>query len=362
MSRARALARRLREPLIRAALVLISLALCLAAAEAIVRLAQPQSSPYTGRGLYQPDPDLGHVLRPDHTSGDVHTNSFGFRDREYALAKPAGTFRIVGLGDSFTFGAAFPGGIYLERLEAKLTQAGRAAEVINTGVPAYSTVQEIGHLKKFGIRFAPDLVVLGLFPTGDVVENLSDEHLEVVDGELTDRAVDGWQRWLMRSHLYRLLRARTTVHAAAPADPLALEGFLGVEFERLQICRRKPRKYIPPAYELTERLLVELRDYLKARGAALVVLLIPDEVQVSPELFQAVLAAKGGAPADYDLDLPTRRLREFCRSRSIDVVDVLEECRTQNRAEPVYKRADTHWNERGYEIAAQKLFEYVMAR
>src|SRR5262245_25041767 len=108
--------RRLREPLIRAALVAVSLAVSVLALEVVVRFVEPQSSPYTGRGLYQPDPELGHVLRPNLASGDVRTNSLGFRDREYALDKPAGTFRILGLGDSFTFGARFPGGIYLERL------------------------------------------------------------------------------------------------------------------------------------------------------------------------------------------------------------------------------------------------------
>ena len=108
---------------------------------------------------------------------------------------------MVGIGDSFTFGTTFPRGVYLEVLEGLLAGAGLPSrvEVVNTGVPGYSTHQELGHLRKFGLRFSPDLVVLGLFPTGDVVENHSDQHLEVVDGELSDRAVGRWRRRLLRS-------------------------------------------------------------------------------------------------------------------------------------------------------------------
>ena len=59
---------------------------------------RPRPTPYTGRGLYAPDDELGHVLRPNRVSGDVRTNSWGFRDHEYPVDKPRGAYRIVGVG------------------------------------------------------------------------------------------------------------------------------------------------------------------------------------------------------------------------------------------------------------------------
>src|SRR5687767_14666207 len=96
----------------------------IAALEGVFRLVEPPPTFYTGRGLYQPDPDLGHVLRSNLADGDVKTNAFGFRDREYDVVKPAATQRIVGIGDSFTFGSTFPRGVYLEVLEELLAGSG----------------------------------------------------------------------------------------------------------------------------------------------------------------------------------------------------------------------------------------------
>lgn len=337
----------------------------LAALEGLLRLVEPPASLYTGRGLYAPDPDLGHVLRPGVADGAVKTNSFGFRDRETTLDKAPGTLRIVGIGDSFTFGSTYPRGIYLEVLEELLAGAGLSVrvEVINTGVPGYSTHQELGHLRKFGLRLAPDLVVLGLFPTGDVGENHSDQLLEVVDGELSDRPVSHMRRRLLRSRLFRFIDARLTARAHAPNPPVLEEkAWLRIEFERLQVCHPRPPRHISHGFDVTERLLLELKTELARRGIDLIVLLIPDEVQVDPGVFRKALAAHGGSAADYDLDLPQRRLSAFLRASDIGFVDPLPELRERARNEPVYWPLDTHWNEAGCDVAALALLEHLVPR
>ena len=60
-------------------------------------------------GFFLSDPVLGQRLAANYDGWfagvPAHTNSLGFRDtREYALSKPPGTFRIIVLGDSVTFG------------------------------------------------------------------------------------------------------------------------------------------------------------------------------------------------------------------------------------------------------------------
>src|SRR4051812_48420843 len=74
----------------------------------IVGLGHPY---YSAPELYRPsdDPRVLFEPRPEVTGYSegtwVTTNSHGLRERELPLAKPAGTQRVVFLGDSVTFGA-----------------------------------------------------------------------------------------------------------------------------------------------------------------------------------------------------------------------------------------------------------------
>ena len=123
-------------------------------------------------GFYVSDPMLGQRLSPGYDGWfagvPVHINELGFRDRrEYALKKQPGTFRIIVLGDSVTFGhGSLDETTYPFLLEQRL-KAWRPDvnwEVWNLGVPGYNTRQELAYLEAVGQRYAPDLVVVGFYP------------------------------------------------------------------------------------------------------------------------------------------------------------------------------------------------------
>jgi GDSL-like Lipase/Acylhydrolase family len=125
-------------------------------------LLKPSRNP---RIVYElrPDLDLKMPIRgvPDTR---FHTSAQGFRDDDYALAKPPGTFRIVGLGDSLMFGWGVPQGRdYLGIVERRLNRdhAERPWEVINTAVPGYNTVMELETLRSRALPYGPDLVIVG---------------------------------------------------------------------------------------------------------------------------------------------------------------------------------------------------------
>ena len=112
------------------------------------------------------DPMLAYELIPltrGHAFGtDVSVNALGFRGPEVAVPKPAGTRRIVVLGDSITFGNDLPvEATYPWRVEALLREAGRNVEVCNLGVTGYDTLQEALALERIGLGLEPDLVVVG---------------------------------------------------------------------------------------------------------------------------------------------------------------------------------------------------------
>jgi len=119
------------------------------------------------------NPSMSHEHIPGasaHLMGvDVRINSQGLRGKEYPVTKPPGTFRILVLGDSMTFGWGVPEeDTYPARLEASLNQSHTAArckrfEVLNSGVGNYNSVQEITYFKELGKDWHPDLVILSFF-------------------------------------------------------------------------------------------------------------------------------------------------------------------------------------------------------
>jgi len=137
--------------------------------EVWVRLAWDDSR---GRpGFFLSDPVRGQRLAANYDGWfagvPAHTNSLGFRDtREYPLAKSAGTFRILVLGDSVTFGhGALYEASYPFLLEQRLREWRPDVkwEVWNLGIPGYNTAQELAYLKEVGGSYAPDLVIVGFF-------------------------------------------------------------------------------------------------------------------------------------------------------------------------------------------------------
>jgi len=132
-----------------------------------------------GNGLWDssPDADVARVLQPGLVNRDdngirVSSNAYGMRERDYALPKPAGTLRIVLLGDSFIYGMGVQAeqrfGVLLERLMGeRLTAAGLAAppiEVLHLGMTSWNIVAECAFLRRQLSLLQPDLVVQVVVP------------------------------------------------------------------------------------------------------------------------------------------------------------------------------------------------------
>jgi lysophospholipase L1-like esterase len=119
---------------------------------------------------YSSDPDLFWKLAPNQNvvtkvgKKPVRINSHGTRGGEFEAVKPAGTFRVLCLGDSRTFGWGLTEDeTYSRRLEAllrKAAPAGTRLDVINAGVNAWSYPQMLIYLKRDGLAYSPDVVIV----------------------------------------------------------------------------------------------------------------------------------------------------------------------------------------------------------
>src|SRR5215813_5313323 len=107
-------------------------------------------------------------LIPHRIWNNYYANSLGFTGREFAIEKPAGTRRIMALGDSFAYGlVAYPQNV-LTLVEAHLRQECRDdIEVMNFGIPA-SGVWEYRWLHRLAApRYKPDTVILHFYMGND---------------------------------------------------------------------------------------------------------------------------------------------------------------------------------------------------
>jgi hypothetical protein len=153
-------------PVRRAAVFLVAL---VALAEGTLR-TQGFGRPVT----YVADPLVGYYTEPNvdlrRYGGRVHTNAFGMRSRDVAAEKPAGSFRVLLLGDSTLYGGSYidQDDLYSSRLEAQINKRRLPGpvEVLAMGVNGWGPFHERGYVARFG-TFGADLAIVNL-PIDDV--------------------------------------------------------------------------------------------------------------------------------------------------------------------------------------------------
>jgi lysophospholipase L1-like esterase len=100
---------------------------------------------------------------------EVIINSKGLRDSEHSYEKEKGTYRILSVGDSFTFGFGVKQPLVFSNLlenhlnETKPLKRISRYEVINGGVGNYTTNQELAFLENEGYKYNPDHIILNFY-------------------------------------------------------------------------------------------------------------------------------------------------------------------------------------------------------
>ena len=291
------------------------------------------------------DDEAGMLFQPnthDH-------NGQGFRSRHDFSSPPLAERRILLLGDSFAWGASAPAGRgFAEQLETRLGGAGKPVVLWNTGIPGTGQNQQIRHLKTYFPVLRPQTVVLAFYEGNDFYDNAlplgqfyvykkkdSYEYVQrfaFADGKVQRFSLDeAWQRahdypWERRSALLALripsLIRRFLDTKVPSADKIERDQRDAEAFRKIQLAE-------------TRRLLGEMKSYVEAGGAQLLVVVIPRYQTLS-----------GDDPRrDHEAAL------EILRSLSIPFVDTTPSL----RASDYNPDPDGHWNEAGHRKVAEIL-------
>jgi lysophospholipase L1-like esterase len=326
--------------LLRGLLLVFSMALALVAAEVILGRGRGGAPVRRAESVGFMDQDrlLGWSLVPGARGRlqcpefdvAVRINGHGFRaDREYSREPPPGTRRIVAVGDSFTLGNGVE---VFEAYPAIIERRLPTTEVINLGVAGYGVDQQLLMLESRGLRYRPDVVVLGLH-IPDVFRNTASFH----NGYGKPRFRLGPEGSL------RLTNVPVPPLGTPPPHPR------GLERSRLYraVSTQLERRGFGEVWPLTDAILGRMKDTAAGADARLIVLLLPPQYAVYGSAFEKRSQA-------HTLE----NVAEILRERNIEHLDLtptLAARAAENPDEPLFFPVDGHFTPAGHRAVAEGL-------
>ena len=342
--------------------------------------------PYLFKGLYEYDPDLGFRVRAYYpVDQGTMTNKFGFNDHDYPLQKTPGIYRILVVGDSFGWAGGREGN-YTAVLERRLENhyGYHRVDIINAGYPMTHTAEQLVMLKKYGLQYHPDLLILGFFVGNDFIDGNPNRKRIVVNDVYIDidkrreHIILGYpivfqsRLLLYVKQKYKIFTELRRAEAAEPGQQLSQEErgtfaegtFLDIERARLEFFNtnssRKTRSQKNINYILQS--IAEMDALLKSRNIKFIVAIYPEVFQINKTLLKAIFERFPLRLEDYDLDLAQNILKSFLQSKDISYIDFTDRFRSEGQEKDLYLLRDPHWNRSGNQLAADILFETLVKR
>jgi lysophospholipase L1-like esterase len=325
-----------------------------------------------------PDQYRHHKMLPNSRSSvrqrDFHytqrINNFGMRGDDIAEVKPADSFRILMLGDSFTMGKGVEDQQSFPRLlEHALQQriascnSRRRVEVLNGGVDSYAPILSYLQLRQDFDRLKPDMVILNL-DVSDLVQEAAYRRLAVYDasGNLVsvpqiERQASTTERiriWVERHMFitraalfyliqragYREFSVRTVVEQAnfaTAAHTLAND--------------TEPRE---SQWRAIFDSIGKIKSHTESRGAEFLLTVYPwghqtNESEWKPGRYNFM--PHDAVPSDKSLDT----IRDLSQAGGINLVNLFPVFRAYRGDKALYFQYDPHWTPAGHEVMAQGL-------
>jgi len=283
-----------------------------------------------------------------------HINSAGFRDTEHSLKKQAGVRRIMVIGDSFTFGMRVNlEDTYPKQLERMLHSAKIKSEVINCGVVGYNMWQHYEQLKRKVIPYKPDLVILGLFEDdlGSSIPKYSESNRYSGGNPFGQKRILGI---IGNVSLLNFLRNANTLFEYKNRYRRGHAYLKGIEERKKSWGPSNPtnHNYIIMSGKMEKQRCKEFLDALKQfvvtakdAGARVLVIMIPDSVQLNEPDMQAV----------------NRFVEQVCGEVGVPFIDMTPVLEAEDDHPSLYLfPIDAHNSPKGLKLIAKSIADYIM--
>ena len=382
-------------------LALASLVVTLAFGEAGLRLYffGDLGPPKFGTDFFMPDDKRGWVLKPStmgrHQDLDfnipVIINSKGLREPERSYGRVPGKFRILLVSDSATFAS----GVTVEQSPPALLEQAlgpERTEVVNLSVPAYNNVQEYLFLVEEGLKYKPDLVLLGFAPSNDIQGNyqpLAEMYKKnlrrpyarldatgrgiVIDFVHAEQAAARMQQaqagaggladYIGNTVVYHLIKtAVRKLKTDARDDPNVFIGWpflanFAPEYGTRGLTEADYARLWRDGWDVTAAIIEAMRAEVEKNGGAFALYIAPPKIQGDRRYRERL------QEAFPDLRLDTTRINReiatFGKAAGIPVIDVLPALEGADRAGPpgrlYYDVEDEHIRLEGHAVVVAEL-------
>ncbi|MDJ0556252.1 MAG: SGNH/GDSL hydrolase family protein [Microcoleaceae cyanobacterium MO_207.B10] len=302
--------------------------------------------------------------KPHAEDYNFKLNSQGFKDVEYSPKKDKDIYRIIGIGDSFAFGVVPYKYNYLTVLEEQINQnQSQKIELINMGIAGIGPKDYLALLVNEGLAFNPDMVLLSFYIGNDFLDNsISEKNRRNL--KENDSYVFSFFRSLIEIHSkYQGNIYHQDTEYKDDQPTFSDEAYLKMLIEKSPIFIAKPAE--PEHFQrlFNDALgdLLKIKEICDYKNIKLVVILIPDELQMDKKLQAQVAKDFNVSPDIFDFSLPNKLLSQEFEKYNIHYIDVLDEFQAVATEKRLYKPNNTHWNISGNQFAADLIENYLQA-
>lgn len=382
---------------------------CLLILEAAIRILDPQSDLRRKDLFFQYEPFIGFEGIPDKKGvfanssfkTTVTHNSEGFRDVNHAKKNTQNKFRVITLGDSFTWGHGVENDqIYMKVLE----EYDPNIETINMGGPGGDPQGEIKVYTSRGISYEHDVVLVGFFIGNDIepyypnekksppqwgydskgdfvlIGNMkSQEQVDAIRKKSEERYSPTKDRnlrgrisyWFTRHfQIFTFVGNHRKYYSDVLKGSLLYTKILkifGINNKRahgfLNFCMENDPDDVKYGWKLVAGALETMKNFVTREGAKLYVIFIPQYVQTSQSVFERSVRKYGHDPSNYDNEKPNRKLAKLCRELGIAYLDLLPVMKKETaKGNLLYYPRDGHWNAEGHRVAAREIYKDITKR
>lgn len=290
------------------------------------------------QGLHIPDETKGFKYKPNFSGNfpgemfsdiKININSKGLRDYEHSYKKNK-KLRILGLGDSVTFGSGVSlEDTYLYELESKLNSNNFSVEIIKAGVNSYEFDQQYTYYFEEGHLYNPDIVMMGIVLNDPREINLSElKEEKKIDSIIFDVLFNNLKTF------------RFSYYVITNSIPHVRKLYNDRYWEKIYDLWKGD------SWDRYSNKLIDFNNHLKKKDKKLILVIFPYTQQFSNSM-------------NYSRE-PQKKLINLAEDKKIPIIDLIEYLDTEDYESYYLPMDNVHLNEKGYKLVSDLIYSRII--